>query len=353
MNMLEKLNAIVDDVHALNGEVFAVSSQNAAARNIINSLKLSFNVLDDERGAIAKSLGVKLCKDQDPAVSGLVKLLKQHNGDRLASRIEQKYPSGMVQPAIVIVRRDGEVVYKWISNPMERNAYGTFQRMDIPHVRTIIKFLESIQKFIRDNKQIVFDSILKNQELKDMFKKSLNVEKYPELLIFVETMMDINDIESQADTLYNRFLLQTSPESVDIDEQFRERYLSIQSGDRNNEDVVALLKDVYENCVGELMGNRLNNFVKSPDFVQEGVKLLPFTFTVSMDLLDKNSSDVGALVDLPKKEHHYVKEIINPTIGTFVTEALAVQEKAFSRPKTRPFTSHSSSTDIYDVINKR
>lgn len=139
-NMLEKLNHIIDDVHALNGELIGVSSESAASRSVMKSLKLSYNVIDDEKGTLAKQLGVKIAKKNSHTIDGLIKLLKTHGINSTLHKIESNYPNGMAQPAIVIVRRDGQVVYRWISTPLAKNSYGTFERIEVPHIANLIKF---------------------------------------------------------------------------------------------------------------------------------------------------------------------------------------------------------------------
>jgi ankyrin repeat protein len=145
-NMLEKLNHIVDDVHALNGELIGVSSESAASRNVMKSLRLSYNVIDDEKGLLAKQLGVKVSKKHSAAMTGLITLLQKHNISGIMSNIEENYPNGMAQPAIVIVRRDGQVVYRWLSTPLEKNSFGMFERIEVPHIAQLIKFCKSYVK---------------------------------------------------------------------------------------------------------------------------------------------------------------------------------------------------------------
>jgi ankyrin repeat protein/peroxiredoxin len=288
-NMLERLNHIIDDVHALNGELIGVSSESAAARAVMKSLKLSYNVIDDEKGTLAKQMGVKIAKKNSHTFNGIIQLLKTHNMQNTLHKIEQKYPNGMAQPAIVIVRRDGQVVYRWISTPLEKNAFGMFERIEVPHIANLIKFyfnnviqVESISRFIDEHRDSVLDQIMENTELHDMFLKFLQNERYPQALYFVESMNHFK--KEAAQQIYDRFVNQQSPDAIRIPSSLRAKHNSIKELD------VEFLMELYLSVVDELKGERLDNFVATPDFVERGVKLLPFMFTIPMDFDELNES---------------------------------------------------------------
>jgi ankyrin repeat protein/peroxiredoxin len=337
-NMLERLNIIVDDVHALNGELIGVSSESAASRSIMKSLKLAYNVIDDDKGELAKQLGVKVYKRHSAAIEGLIKLYRTHNILNTLNKIEHRYPNGMAQPAIVIVRRDGQVVYRWISTPLEKNAFGMFERIEVPHIATLIKFyfnnviqIESISRFIVDNREKVLDNIIHNSQLREMFLNFLEKEKYSQSLLFVERMNNISN--ENARDIFDTFVHQTSVTAIRIPSRLCSKFETIQQELHPNLD---FLMELFLSVMEELQGDRLDNFITTPDFVERGIKLLPFTFTVPMDVDELNEKSLSRsfssprMINDPKKIKSDTREV---TLNgpKFIEEANRIRNVALKK----------------------
>jgi hypothetical protein len=126
----------------------------------------------------------------------------------------------------------------------------------------------------------VLDNVINNAQLRDMFLKFLEKECYPQALTFVEQMAKFSK-NGNPQLIYDTYVDQSSATALEIPSSLRGKFETA-----TRDSCVDFLMELYVIVTEELRGDRLDNFITTPTFVEEGIKLLPFTFTMQMDFDD-------------------------------------------------------------------
>jgi peroxiredoxin len=120
---LNDFNGVKDRIADLGGKVVGITAQ--AGNQSKQNLGLDYDIVVDEANTEAKKYDIFITpKDQSP--------LKD---------VEGVYPSGMVQPGVVVESDEGTILFRWAIDPNEMNFGGATDR---PLVSDILSSLENI-----------------------------------------------------------------------------------------------------------------------------------------------------------------------------------------------------------------
>ena len=105
--------AFREKVVAAGGQIIAITSQSAeAAQAAHDNWGLDYDVISDPSTNIAQSFDIDITpKAESP--------LADH---------PTEYPNGMSQSGVVVLNREGEVLYSWAVNPSVVNVFGASDR---------------------------------------------------------------------------------------------------------------------------------------------------------------------------------------------------------------------------------
>ena len=122
---LRDFNAHLDTIKEMGGTLVGITAQ-AGNQSVANN-NLNFDVIVDEANVEAKKHSIFITPKEETPLRD----------------VEGAYPSGMVQPGVVIEDVNGNVLYHWAIIPSEMNLGGASDR---PLVSDILSALEHILK---------------------------------------------------------------------------------------------------------------------------------------------------------------------------------------------------------------
>ncbi len=102
-----------EQVLGAGGQLIAITSQSAeAAESARTGWGLDYDVISDPSTELAQSFGIDITpKNESP--------LAEH---------PTEYPNGMSQTGVIVLNREGEVLYTWAVNPSVVNVFGASDR---------------------------------------------------------------------------------------------------------------------------------------------------------------------------------------------------------------------------------
>lgn len=103
-----------------------------------------------------------------------------------------------------------------------------------------------------------------------------------------------NFIKEKAKQIFDKFADQQSTDAIKIPSSLRSKYDSLLEPD------IDFLMELYLSAVDELKGERLDNFITTPEFIEQGIKMLPNTFTLPMDFDDLNEHLLTRTLSSPR-----------------------------------------------------
>jgi peroxiredoxin len=198
---LKEMNEIINDVRGLGGDIFGVSSQTKEwADHVKTQWNLSFQVLSDQKNILAKKYNIRMTKKHGNLYNRIIKLAKSFQVNTEQLEDPYAYTHGLTEPGIVVLKRDGSVLYSWRGEPLPKNMLGATDRVSAKTLLATLSFyfqcedeLDSISSYVKTNAVEMYNTIILDSRIRPHFLEHLRKEYNLDLLNFVESVDRLED----------------------------------------------------------------------------------------------------------------------------------------------------------------
>jgi thiol-disulfide isomerase/thioredoxin len=228
---LQEYNEIVQDIkYNYGGAVVGVSAQSEAhCQSCIDQWGLLFPICSDPKNILAKQYQMTITKNPSNEFKSMKKTFTdKFPNDPRSEQLEgtDVYPHGISQPGVVIVRRKGDVVYKWKSSVTEKTVYGAYDRIDPEYIRDIVKFNFSQSATFNHSVKVgmlpcLFQICMSQESVKSVLYEHLKREGDSNGLQFLDSLDTVKmfqeeeeDISEYLQSLYRDFICHGAPQQI-------------------------------------------------------------------------------------------------------------------------------------------
>ncbi|KAL0480410.1 peroxiredoxin [Acrasis kona] len=135
---LREVDHCLVQLRQLGAEVYAICSQSQVyVDEMKEDTKVGFELISDPKNALGKKFDIKITNKNGNSFKVMSRIIKSALGG--TDNYDPHHEDGIVQPAVVILK-DEEVMYKWVTPASINVGYGMFERMTPSSIVDIIRF---------------------------------------------------------------------------------------------------------------------------------------------------------------------------------------------------------------------
>ncbi|KAL0489866.1 alkyl hydroperoxide reductase subunit C [Acrasis kona] len=135
---LREIDQIVPKIRLLGGEVYGICSQSKKyVDEMRKDTKVKFELISNKKNTLAKKFDIHITHKNEKAFKTMSRIIKSALGT--SESYDPYHEDGVIQPAVVIINRQGEVVYVRTSPVTIDVGYGMFDRVPATDVLEAIR----------------------------------------------------------------------------------------------------------------------------------------------------------------------------------------------------------------------